>query len=448
MRLLIEGGRLIDPASNIDATLDLLIEEGRVAAVGEGLRAGLEGGEGARRFDPSSGLPKDGLVVYDASGLVVAPGFVDLHVHLREPGYEYKETIETGTRAAVAGGFTTVLCMPNTEPVCDSGAVAEFMLKEADARGACRVLPIGAVTKRSEGRELAEIGDLAEAGCAALSDDGRAVAEAGLMRRAMEYASRFGLIVIDHCEEASMTRGAVAHEGPLATELGLSGWPSAAEEIIVARDILLAEALGLPVHLAHISSAGSVRLIAEAKARGVRVTAEVTPHHLALTDEAVRGYDTNAKMSPPLRGAGDREALRGALADGTIDAVATDHAPHAASDKDVEFDHAAFGVVGLETALPIVLELVEAGALSLAKAVERLTSGPARCLGLKGGSLAVGEAADVALFDPAEAWTVEPERFFSRGRNTPFAGREMKGKVAATIVGGRVVYAAEKGVLV
>ncbi|MDA2932304.1 dihydroorotase [Nitrospinae bacterium AH-259-F20] len=432
MRLLIEGGSLVDPASGLDGDLDLLIEDGRVAAVGPGLRGELA----------------DGVDVLDAAGCVVAPGLVDVHVHLREPGFEYKETIASGTRAAAAGGFTTVCCMANTDPVNDNGAVTEFIIKEAASRGACKVYPIGAVSKKLEGRELAEIGDMAEAGCVALSDDGRPVLDSGLMRRAMEYAGRFGLAIVGHCEDTGLTREAVMHEGPLSTELGLIGWPAPAEEILVARDIVLAEAFGRPVHLAHLSSAGSVRLLREAKARGVPVTAEVTPHHLTLTDEAVRGYDTSAKMNPPLRSAEDREALRGALAEGLIDAVATDHAPHAASDKEVEFDRAAFGVVGLETALALVLRLSEEGVLTLPAAVERLTSGPARCLGLSAGTLAVGSPADVVVFNPETAWTVEPERFYSRGRNTPFAGWEVKGKVMATLVDGRVVYTDGDGVLV
>ena len=447
MRLLIEGGRLIDPESGTDDDLDLLIEEGSLNAVGPGLRAQLPAGSVVEPFDPAAPRPLDGIVALDARGCVVAPGFVDIHVHLRQPGFEHKETIESGTRAAVAGGFTSVCCMANTDPVNDNGTVAEFILKEAAARGACKVYPIGAVSKKLEGRELAEIGELAEVGCVALSDDGRPVLDSGLMRRAMEYASRFGLTIVQHCEDTGLTRGAVMHEGPVATELGLVGWPAAAEEILVARDILLAEALRLPVHLAHLSSAGSVRLLREAKAREVSVTAEVTPHHLMLTDEAVRGYDTLAKMNPPLRSAEDRSALRAALAEGVIDAVATDHAPHAEAEKEVEFDQAAFGVVGLETALPLVLRLVEEGLMGLPEAVERLTLGPARCLGLPAGTLSVGSPADVVVFNPEEAWTVEPERFYSRGRNTPFAGWEVKGRVLATIVDGRVVYMAGNGVV-
>jgi dihydroorotase len=448
MRLLIEGGRLIDPFSGVDGVLDLLVEEGRVAAVDGGLRSKLPGDTDFEPFSASKPQEPGGVAVIDARGLVVAPGLVDLHVHLREPGYEYKETIVTGTRAAVAGGFTSVCCMPNTEPANDSGAVTESILKEAASSGACKVYPVGAVSKGRRGKELAEIGDLAGAGCVAVSDDGSPVLDAGLMRRAMEYAGRFGLTVIDHCEDTCLTRGAVMHEGPLATEIGLIGWPAVAEEVLVGRNILLAEALGRPVHLAHLSSAGSVRLLRDAKARGVAVTAEVTPHHLVLADEAVRGYDTNAKMNPPLRSEEHLEALRQGLAEGVIDAVATDHAPHATSEKEIEFDQAPFGVVGLETALALVLGLVEEGLLSLPEALERLTAGPARCLGLAAGSLKVGSAADVVVFDPALEWVVEPDRFLSKSRNTPFAGWELKGRALATIVDGRVVYAAESGVVV
>ncbi len=447
-RLLIEGGRLVDPAQGVDGERDLLIEEGRVAAVGSGLRGELPQETSFVELS-ASGEAIDGTVaVLDARGLVVAPGFVDLHVHLREPGFEYKETIATGTWAAVAGGFTAVACMPNTEPANDCGAVTEFILQEAAAAGACRVWPVGAVSRGRAGRELAEIGDMAEAGCVALSDDGAPVLDSGLMRRAMEYAARFGLTVIDHCEDTRLTGGGVVHEGPVATEMGLGGWPAVAEEVLVARNILLSEALGLPIHLAHLSTAGSVRLLREAKSRGVAVTGEVSPHHLVLTDEAIRGYDTNAKMNPPLRSDEHRKALREALADGTIDAVATDHAPHAASEKEVEFDQAAFGVVGLETALALVLKLVEEGLLSLPQAVERLTAGPARCLGFPGGTLAEGGAADLVVFDPGAAWTVDPSKFYSKGRNTPFAGWEVRGRAVATIVGGRVVYTLGGGVLV
>lgn len=447
MRLLIEGGRLIDPASGTDGELDLLVEGGRVAGLGAGLRAELSASGALEPFSPGRLTEPGEVAVVDARGLVVAPGLVDIHVHLREPGFEYKETIETGTRAAVAGGFTSVVCMPNTDPVNDSGAVTESILKEAVLRGACRVYPVGAVSKGLAGRELAEIGDLAGAGCVAVSDDGNPVADSGLMRRAMEYASRFGLRVVDHCEERCLSAGGVMHEGALATEMGLAGWPALAEEVMVARDILLSEALGLPVHLAHISSAGSVRLIREAKARGVEVTAEVTPHHLVLTDDAVRGYDTNAKMNPPLRTDWHRKALRDALADGTLDAVASDHAPHALSEKEVEFDHALFGVVGLETALALVLKLVEEGLLPLPEALERLTSGPARCLGLPVGTLALGAPADVVLIDPGAAWRVDADKFLSRSRNTPFGGWELKGRAAMTVVDGRVAYTAGEGVL-
>ncbi len=421
MNLLVRNGRVIDPANGLDAPGDVLVLDGRVARVGPGLSA------------------PPGTPAVDAGGRVVAPGFIDIHVHLREPGEEYKETIASGTRAAAAGGFTSVACMANTRPVNDTRAVTDYILAEARARGVVRVYPIGAVTRGLEGRELAELGELAEAGCVGYSDDGRPVMNSALLRRALEYAQAFGRPVISHAEDASLAEGGVMHEGFVSTDLGLAGIPAAAEEIMVARDVALAELTGTPVHIAHVSTAAAVRLLRDAKARGVPVTGEVTPHHLLLTDEALRTYDTHAKMAPPLRSKRDVEACREALADGTLDAVATDHAPHALTDKDVELDHAANGVVGLETAVALCLtHLVREGALDLATLIARFTTGPARVLGLPGGSLTPGGPGDLTVLDLDREHVVDPARFRSKGRNTPFGGWRCVGGPWMTVVGGRV----------
>jgi dihydroorotase len=422
MSLLITGGRVIDPANGVDAVQDVLIADGKIEKVGKGLAA-----------------PPAAEVV-DATGKVVCPGFIDVHVHLREPGYEYKETVRTGTRAAAAGGYTAVACMANTNPVNDNGAVTDYILAKAKVEGAVRVYPIGAVTRNLKGEELAELNELAEAGCVAFSDDGKCVLNAGLYRRAMEYTLPFGAPVISHAEDASLCHGWAMNEGVVSTEIGLPGAPAAAEDVMVARDILLAELTGAHVHIAHLSTAGAVRLVRDGKARGVRVTAEVTPHHLVLTEEAVRTYDPNTKMAPPLRTKRDTEALVEALADGTIDCVATDHAPHALAEKEGEFDRAAFGVVGLETAVALLLDrLVRPGLLPLPTLVSRLSRDPARLLNLPGGSLAPGGPADVTILDLERAWTVDPARFASKSRNTPFGGFVLTGGPWMTIVGGKVV---------
>ena len=423
--LLIKGGRVIDPASKLDRTADVLLVEGKVAEVG-GRVAAPEGAE-----------------VLDAKGCVVAPGFVDLHVHLREPGREDVETIATGARAAAAGGFTSVCAMPNTDPVTDNQAAVGFIVSQARRAGTARVYPIGAVSLGQKGEQLAEFGELVGAGAVAVSDDGRPVATAHLMRTALEYALTFGIPVIDHCEDVSLSAGGAMHEGLVSTRLGLKGIPRSAEDVIVARDLQLAELTGGHVHLAHCSTAGAVAMVRTAKSRGVRVTAEVTPHHFALTDAACAGYDTHAKMNPPLREAADVAALRDGLADGTIDCIATDHAPHHYDAKEQEFDNAPFGVVGLETALGVaVTELVEGGVLDLPALVHRLATRPAEIAHLPAGTLAKGAAGDVVVFDPAAAWTVDPARFFSKSRNTPFAGRKLKGVVRWTVVGGAVVHRA------
>lgn len=427
MRTVLRGVRVIDPARGLDAQRDVVIEGGRVTAVGEGAAAGI----GAEARDTR---------VIDGAGRWLAPGFIDLHTHLREPGYEYKEDIVSGTRAAAAGGFTTVCAMPNTRPVNDNRAITESMVAKARAHGLVRVYPIGAITRGQEGRELTEMADLRDAGCVAVSDDGRCVTDAGVMRRALEYATTHGLVVVQHAEDHALTRGAQMHEGAVSTRLGLKGWPRFAEDHIVARDLMLADATGARYHLAHASTAGAAALVRAAKERGLNVSAEVTPHHLTLTDAAVLGYNTACKVNPPLREAHDVEALIAALADGTIDCVATDHAPHASIEKECEFAEAAHGMVGLETALALLLGLVHGGRLKAARLVEALTVGPARAFGFEVPTVREGACADLVLIDPARVWQVAPERFASKSRNTPFAGRELVGAVEMTLVGGAIVY--------
>ncbi len=423
MSLLIKNGRVIDPASSVDAIQDVLLKGDRIERVGTNLAVPSE------------------TTILDASGKIVCPGFIDLHVHLREPGQEYKETVGSGTRAAAAGGFTAVCAMANTHPVNDNRAVTDYIRAKADTEGVVRVYPIGAVTRELGGAELSEMAELAEAGCVAFSDDGKCVMNAALYRRAMEYTLPFGTPLISHAEDHHLSRGAAMNEGVVSTELGVPGAPAAAEDIIVARDILLAELTGAHVHIAHLSTAGAVRLVRDAKARGVKITAEVTPHHLLLTEEAVRSFDANTKMNPPLRSKRDTEALLEGLIDGTIDCIATDHAPHAVSEKEGEFDRAAFGIVGLETAVGLLLDrLVRPGTLPLATLVARLSRDPARLLGLPGGNLAAGAPADLTLLDPDASWTVDPTKFVSRSRNTPFGGWTVTGRPWKTIVGGHVAW--------
>ena len=421
MTLLIQGGHVIDPG-RVNGVADVLIENGTISAVGPALTA------------PA------GATVIQAKGQLVLPGFVDLHVHFREPGFEYKETIQSGTAAAVAGGFTTVCAMPNTNPVNDNQAVTEFMLERAKAAGNAHLYPIGAITKKSEGKELAEIGDLRRAGCVAISDDGKPVMNSLVMRRAMEYARAFDVPVVDHCEDLHLSEGGCMNEGLVSTELGLPGIPSAAEDVMVARNVSLAELTGARLHLAHISTAGSVRMVREAKARGLKVTAEACPHHFTLTEELTRGYNTHAKLNPPLRTMQDVQAIKEGLRDGTIDVIATDHAPHATQEKQQEFTEAPFGIVGLETALSLTLALVDEGVLTLESAVDKLATAPAKAFSLNAGTLAVGAPADVAIVDPNREWQVDPSRFRSKSRNTPFAGWKVKGRVTTTIVSGRVVF--------
>ena len=417
--LVIRGGTLVDPVAGTSSVGDLPVHDGRIAAPDADTRA-------AR--------------VIDATGLLVVPGLVDMHVHLREPGFEYKETVTTGVRAALAGGFTAVACMANTNPVNDSGAVTEFILERARLAEGARVHPIGAVSLGMKGERLAEVGEMHRAGIVAISDDGLPVMDAGLMRRALEYARLFDLPVIVHEEDRDLACGGVMHEGEVSVRLGLRGIPAAAEDVMVARDIALAELTGGRLHVAHVSTAGAVALIRDARARGVRVSAEVTPHHLFLTHEAVRGYDTNAKMAPPLRTAQDVAAVRAGLADGTIEAIATDHAPHHADEKACEFDQAANGVVGLETALALGLKLVADGVLDLPTLIARMSTGPARILGLPGGTLAIGAPADLTLVDPGHRWTVNPRQLRSKSRNTPFGGWDLIGRATMVFVDGRLVH--------
>lgn len=418
--LLIQGGRVLDPSRDLDAIANVVVEGGRIRYVGPR----------SERVDR----------VIDARGLVVCPGLIDMHVHFREPGKEQEETIASGAAAAANGGFTSVAAMPNTEPAVDNEASAEFVTLQARRTGKANVFPIGAVTKGRAGKELSEMGQLFRGGAVAFSDDGAPVANADVMRRALQYARMFDRPIINHCEDPDLVKNGVMNEGFVSMVLGLGGMPAIAEEIMVHRDITLARATGGRVHIAHLSSGGSVELVRQAKARGIRVTAEVTPHHLCLTEEKVRAYDPVYKMNPPLRTAADVEALRQGLRDGTIDAIASDHAPHAAEEKEVEFAAAPFGVIGLETVVPLVVtELVETGVLSLPQAIARLTFGPARILGLTKGTLADGSDADITLLDPGREWTIDVARFQSKSRNCPFHGRRVRGKVVSVLVGGREI---------
>ncbi len=428
MKLLLKGGRVIDPANGRDGALDVLIEHGRIARIGRE-------------------LPVDGAEVFELrSGWIVSPGLIDIHVHLREPGQEHKETVATGTASAVAGGFTAVACMPNTDPINDHAGITQFILKKAAEAGLARVYPIGAVSIGSAGERLAELGEQKAAGCVAFTDDGRPVATALLMRRALEYAGMLNVPVIDHCEDPSLKADGVAHEGYFASQLGLRGIPGEAESIMVERDVSLAELAGAHVHIAHMSARQSLRAVRAGKERGVRVTCEVAPHHFTLTDESLDGpvrYDTNLKMNPPLRADADRDAMLEGIADGSVDVIATDHAPHHADEKMVEFDRAPFGIVGLETAVPIVFErLVHTGRITLRRMIELLSVNPADVMHLPGGRLTEGAPADITILDPDRPVRVDAASLKSKSRNTPFDGWQMKGGVIATIVGGRVLYRA------
>lgn len=422
MSLLIKGGRVIDPGQNVDGVLDLLVENGMVKELGTGLTA------------PA------GAQVIDAAGRYVVPGLIDMHVHLRDPGLEYKEDIVSGTRAAAAGGFTSVCCMPNTKPCIDNKAVVSYIINKAKSEGFCNVFPAGNITYGMSGERLAEMGELKEAGCVAVTDDGKPVCNSELMRRALEYARGIGILVISHAEELDLAGSGVMNEGFTSTELGLKGIPRVAEDIATSRDIMLAEYTGSPIHIAHVSTQGSVRIIREAKARGVRVTCETAPHYFTLTDDAVRGYNTNAKMNPPLREADDVAAIKEGLKDGTIDCIATDHAPHHIDEKEVEFNEAMNGIIGLETSLPLSLALVDEGVLTLDQLIEKMSCNPSDILGLNRGSLKAGAIADITVIDPSIEWVVEKEQLSSKSKNSPFLGCQMKGRAAVTVVGGRVVH--------
>ncbi len=429
--LILRGGRVLDPSSGRDETADVVIEQGRIKAVGRDAGAGYSSGENVQ--------------IINVDGSWVCPGLVDLHVHLREPGEEYKEDIASGLAAAAAGGFTAVCSMPNTHPTNDNRAITEMILARAEEACGTRLLPFGAVTKGQKGTELTEMADLREAGAIGVSDDGLCVMNAAVMRHAMEYARTFDLLVSQHCEDHHLTENAQMHEGARSTQLGLRGWPRAAEDIIVARDLILAELTGARYHVAHISSLGAVRLIREAKSRGLRVSAEVTPHHLLFTDDALLGYDTYCKVNPPLREAEDREALLEALADGTIDCIATDHAPHSDLEKDCEFEAASVGINGLETAIASLLELVRDDVIKPLRFVEALSAAPARLIpDFEGGSLREGRPGDVTVIDPDLRWIPSEEALRSKSHNTPWLGRELRGRPTMTVVAGAVAYELER----
>ena len=425
MKLLIAYGHLIDPTEGQNSGKNLLIEDGRVVAW----------------LGQNESVPKD-AEVFDASGMIVAPGFIDLHVHLREPGQEHKETIATGCAAAVAGGFTSVCPMPNTQPINDNAAITRYMIEQAERANLANVFPVGAITKSSDGHELAEMGEMKAAGAVAVSDDGRPVPNAGMMRRAMEYAKDFDLPVVDHCEDKSLSSGGVMHEGRISLLLGLKGMPALAEEIDAVRDIILAKETGAHIHIAHISTKGAIEAVRRAKHEGINVTCEVTPHHFTLTDKVVEGYDTNTKMSPPLRSQEHLEAILEAIKDGTIDAIATDHAPHHSDEKALEYDRAPMGITGLETALGLTFnELVHKGIIDLVKLVELFSTNPAKIFRLKGrGTLRVGSIADITIIDPNLEWIYKNADSMSKSKNSPFDNWNFTGAAAATIVGGKIVY--------
>lgn len=427
-RIWIRGGRILDPAAERDEPGDMLIEGGVIAAIGAQLDV------------------RDAEAI-DARGAWIAPGFVDLHTHLREPGQEYKEDIASGGRSAVAGGFAAVACMANTQPVNDDPAMTDYIIDRGKQESPARVYPIAAATHGLEGAVMTEMSALVDAGAVAFSDDGKTIMDAGVMRRVLEYSRIVGSPVITHGEDRHLVAGGVVNEGPISTRLGLPGNPAVAEEVLIVRDLMLAELTGAHLHIAHVSTKGAVAAIRQARDRGVHVTAEVTPHHLVLTDEAVLGYNTNAKVAPPLRSAADVLACRAGLVDGTIDAIATDHAPHAVHEKDLEFTEAPPGMIGFETAFPVVLDLVRGGELSPLELMRRLSTNPAKIFNLPGGSLAIGAPADVVVLDPEVRWTYDPAKGYSKSRNSPWAGQTLTGRAIATIVAGRLVYDVARGVL-
>lgn len=421
MKLLIKNGRVIDPANNIDAVLDVLVEDGKISQV-------------AAKIDTTD------AEIIDASGLLVTPGLIDIHTHLRDPGLEYKEDIISGTRAAAAGGVTSLTCMPNTSPVNDTLAITKYIIDKAKEEGSANVYPIACISKGMKGETLSEMGELKAAGCVGFSDDGRPVTNGELMRRAFEYADTFDAPIISHAEDLSLVGDGVMNDGPVATELGLKGIPWVAEDAATAREIMLAEFTGGRLHVCHVSTKGSIDLVRQAKARGVRVTCEVAPHHFTLTDEAVRGYNTNAKMNPPLRSQADVDAVRAGLSDGTVDAIATDHAPHHYDEKNVEFAVAMNGIVGLETLLPLSLKLVEDGVIDLNRAISLMTNSPAQVIGIDRGTLSVGAVADITVIDPLLEWTLNAEELHSKSKNTPFDGWQLKGAALKTLLAGKIVF--------
>ena len=425
----IRGGKVVDPVRDVIKTQDIIVERGKIVKI-------LPTGKFQEKGDQ--------LRIIDASGKVIIPGLIDMHVHLREPGHEYKETIATGAKAGAAGGFTGLACMPNTDPVNDNCSVTEFILRQARKANLSKIYPVGAITKGQRGEILAEFGDLREAGAVGVSDDGLPVMNSEVMRRAIEYAKYYGLAVISHCEDINLSAGGVMHEGPVSTQIGLQGIPGASEEIMVQREISLSKLTGCPVHIAHVSTAGSVALIKRAKDEGVPVTAETAPHYFSLDHRAVIGYDTNAKMNPPLRGPEDVQAIKKGLAEDILDVIATDHAPHSSLEKELEFDKAAFGIIGLETALPLTLALVEEGILTLPQAIRKLSYNPASILGVDGGGLEEEGAADLAIIDPGYEYTLKLDDIQSRSKNSPFIGKPMKGINLLTMVGGRIVWKRDK----
>ncbi len=431
MLVLIKGGRVIDPG-NLDGIMDILIKDGKISEIKEHKSGGRD--QGAGIGDQSSKLK-----VIDASGKIVTPGLIDMHVHLREPGHEYKETIESGCLAAAHGGFTAICSMPNTNPVNDNGQITEYILKKAEVADTARVYPVAAITKGLNGESLCEYGELKEAGAIALSDDGNPVNDSQLMRRAMEYAKGFGLPIISHCEDLNLAANGVVNEGAVATSMGLAGIPNAAESTMVMRDIALCELTGSRLHIAHVSTKESVQAIRNAKKRGVKVTAETAPHYFTLTEDAVKGYNTDAKMNPPLRSSQDRKAILDGLADGTIDVIATDHAPHSYIEKEVEFDRAANGIIGLETSVSLSLKLVQNNVISLTNLVEKMSTNPAKILGLNIGII-TGRPADITIIDPDRSHKIDSGKFRSLSRNTPFNGWNMKGKAVLTMVGGKILF--------
>ncbi|MCL2760739.1 MAG: dihydroorotase [Desulfuromonadales bacterium] len=424
MNLYIKNGRVIDPAQSIDEVTDILVEDGVVKAIGKDLK-----------------IPAK-IETIDATGLYVTPGLIDMHVHLRDPGLEYKEDIISGTKAAVAGGFTSVCCMPNTKPIVDNKAIASYIINKAKNHGFCNVFPIGAITQGLHGEYLSEMGELKESGCVAVSDDGKPVKNPELMRRALEYAKGMGIMVIAHSEELDLVGEGVMNEGFVSTDLGLKGIPRVAEDIAIARDVLLAEYTDSPLHIAHVSTKGSVEIIRAAKKRGVKVTCETAPHYFTLTDEAVRGYNTNAKMNPPLREEEDLKAIKAALKDGTIDCIATDHAPHHIDEKDIEFNQAMNGIIGLETSLPLSLELVRSKVLTVNQLVEKMSSNPSKILGFNRGSIATGMIGDLTIIDPDYEWVFDINSVSSKSKNSPWLGNKMKGRAVYTIVNGKIAYKA------